>query len=489
MLKQNLSFFDLNHYDENWITNSPITIEMMQHYQILPLNQNEQYLSLAMVDPSNEICLAAVRFHTGLRVKPFLVSETLLKHIIHRHANHDNLNNQLASTISQVHPIETSTAITIENEENDEPIIALVSQLIQDAIQKKASDIHIEPYAHHYRVRFRQDGLLHEIVNLPLHIATRVITRLKIMADLDIAERRLPQDGRIPFLSECKIDIRLNSCPGLYGEKIAMRLLNSKDTNLHLKSLGLLPNQYQLLLHALSQSQGLILVTGPTGSGKSRTLYSALTHLNTIHKNIVSIEDPIEMELNGIHQVNVNTKIGLDFPTALRSFLRQDPDIIMVGEIRDRVTATVALQAAQTGHLVLSTMHTNNTIATMERLNAMELNHDNLIHSISLIIAQRLIRKLCIHCKQPDISSSKVQYRAIGCDACHQGYAGRIGIFECLPISENIANLFSLRIQPSLFLDEIKKMQLLTLWEAGCEMVNTGITTMSELQRVLGHRL
>src|SRR3990167_11373159 len=281
----------------------------------------------------------------------------------------------------------------------NESVIQVVNRLLQDAILNHASDIHIEPYHQHCRIRFRSDSLLHEVATFPSPLAMQMITRLKIMANLNIAERRLPQDGHISLQNDHKIDIRISTCPTLFGEKIVLRLLNSSAIKSDIHQLGLTDTQQQLFLNKLKQPQGLILVTGPTGSGKTITLYSALHYLNKPEKNISTVEDPVEIQLPGINQVNINTKINLHFSTVLRTLLRQDPDIIMIGEIRDPETADIAIQAAQTGHLVLSTLHTNSAIETLTRLHAMKILAYNLAGSLSLIIAQRLIRTLCAHCK------------------------------------------------------------------------------------------
>lgn len=352
----------------------------------------------------------------------------------------------------------------------DEPLIQFVDQLIRHALEQQASDIHIEPYESVCRVRYRQDGLLYEITEIPTHLATRLVTRLKVMAKLDISERRLPQDGRFQLHH---IDIRINTCPILFGEKIVLRLLDIKKVSLSIKKLGFTEQQKSLFLDKISQPQGLILVTGPTGSGKTMTLYSALNFLNKTEKNISTVEDPVEIQLKGINQVNINPKINLHFATALRTFLRQDPDIIMVGEIRDTETAEIAIQAAQTGHLVLSTLHTNNAIEAITRLQSMGIAPYNIASSISLIIAQRLIRKLCDKCK------------AIGCPHCLHGYQGRTGIYEFLPITPSIAESITSNATAATLKECAKQQGFLTLREIGIEKVKQGITCFAEINRVI----
>ena len=365
--------------------------------------------------------------------------------------------------------------------QKDEPVIAFVSNLIQEAIEKHISDIHIEPFETHCRIRFRRDGLLYEATTIPSHLAERVITRIKIMAEIDIAERRLPQDGRIIIRQSEKMDIRVNSCPTLFGEKLVLRLLNAKPAHLDITALGITEPQRALLLEKLRDPQGLILVTGPTGSGKTITLYAALQHLNRIEKNISSVEDPVEIEFAGMNQINANAKIGLDFATVLRTFLRQDPDIIMVGEVRDKETAQIAMQAAQTGHLVLSTLHTNSAVETISRLQAMGVPAYQVATSLSLMIAQRLLRKLCTHCK---IVENEV-YRAYGCKHCYQGYQGRVGIFELIPMTKRLAQLVLDGGNAMTILEEAKAQACMLLWEAGMEKVKEGVTSHEELLRVV----
>lgn len=374
----------------------------------------------------------------------------------------------------------------------DEPLIRFVDHLIQHALQESASDIHIEPYEQICRIRYRQDGLLYEMAEIPINLVARLVTRLKVMAKLDISERRLPQDGRLQIQKEKNraIDIRINTCPTLFGEKIVLRILDANKIALDIHSLGMSETQKNLFLEKISAPQGMILVTGPTGSGKTVTLYSALHFLNTSEKNISTVEDPVEIQLNGINQVNINPKIGLHFSTILRNFLRQDPDIIMIGEIRDTETADIAIQAAQTGHLVLSTLHANSAIETITRLQSMGGTTYNLTSSISLIVAQRLIRKLCDHCKMPHTLTAKklielgfketdfILYRAKGCEHCQQGYQGRIGIYEMLSITESITHAI-------LSGTTIFKENFLSLREMGLEKIRQGITSLAEINRVI----
>ena len=455
-----------------------INIDLIQRYRFIPLKIENNILNIGVSDPTDRHAFDAISFHTGYITQPVIILEEQLAEYIEKNFSETAINKNLI--IPKELSLEITQASIQENPVNyDEPLIRFVDHMILHAIQQAASDIHIEPYETNSRIRYRQDGMLFEITQIPAQLASRLITRLKVLARLDITERRLPQDGRLQIHN---IDIRINSCPTLFGEKIVLRLLNSKNNSLEINDLGFSELQKNIFLKKISQPQGLILVTGPTGSGKTVTLYTALNYLNTSEKNILTVEDPVEIQLNGINQVNINPKIGLDFSNTLRTFLRQDPDIIMVGEIRDHETAKIAVQAAQTGHLVLSTLHTNSAIETLSRLQSMGIASYNIINSISLIIAQRLIRKLCDICKQPDTFST--YFRAIGCDHCLQGYQGRIGIYEFLPISDKIAGLILSEANSIILTEQAKQEGFITLRDAGFEKVTQGVTSLTELNRV-----
>ncbi|CAM4468083.1 MAG: Type II secretion system protein E [Legionellaceae bacterium] len=389
----------------------------------------------------------------------------------------------------------------INPDKEEQSIVEFVNKMTWDAIQKGASDIHIEPFENHYRIRYRQDGILYEIATLPKPWGERITARIKILSQLDIAERRLPQDGRFKNSVPNKeyINFRVSICPCIQGEKIVLRILNSEKLLLSINHLGLEPQQEKLVINSLQKSQGLILVTGPTGSGKTISLYSALNILNTSKVNITTIEDPIEIPLNGITQVNVNLKTGLTFPTALRAFLRQDPDIIMVGEMRDYETANIAIKAAQTGHLVLSTLHTNSAVETIIRLLNMGITVDSMTSSISLIIAQRLLRTLCLKCKINEYLSKETLlqqgfneeqipyltlYKARHCAECREGYKGRIGIFEVLPMHEKIVKTILTRANSLDLTKTANELGMLNLRQAGLLKVKNGITSLAELNRV-----
>ncbi|HVE45031.1 MAG TPA: GspE/PulE family protein [Gammaproteobacteria bacterium] len=360
--------------------------------------------------------------------------------------------------------------------QHDQAVADKVNGLLTDACKQHISDIHIEPMATICRIRFRKNGLLYEKNTIPLLVANRMILRIKVMANLNIAEKRLPQDGRF-YTPENELEVRVSTCPHLYGEKIVLRLFQKQNTYFSIDDIGLLPSQKTLLVKKLEAPQGLILITGPTGSGKTITLYTALRYLNTIEKNILSIEDPIEMQLPGITQIQTNPKIGLDFPNLLRTCMRQDPDILMIGEIRDTDTANIAIQAAQTGHLVLATLHTNNTVEAIQRLQTLGVSSDQLSHSLSLIVAQRLIRMSCHDC------IDKKQHS----NTCHGGYVGRTGMFEMLPNSPTLTQLIA-QNGSRLALEQAFDMEnLLSLKEVGLEKVKQRITDIAELKRVIGH--
>ncbi|MDF2530011.1 MAG: hypothetical protein K0Q57_891 [Gammaproteobacteria bacterium] len=375
-----------------------------------------------------------------------------------------------------------------------------IDELLQNAILEGASDLHFEPYANLYRVRSRLDGLLYELACPPLHLAANITSRLKIMANLNIAERRLPQDGRFSFkLNQRLIDCRVSSCPTIFGEKVVVRILDAEQMQRSISSLGFEAKQLNLVQSILQQSQGMIIVTGPTGSGKTVTLYALLQALNKIQRNICTVEDPVEIYLTGLNQVNIHAKAGLGFAHILRAFLRQDPDVIMVGEMRDIETAEIAMKASQTGHLVLSTLHTNSAAHSLIRLNQMGLASYTLAHSISLIIAQRLVRALCKHCKvkaylpEPVLKEQGYQgswvHLAQGCHSCHQGYKGRLALFELLPINAHVQDC----ILQQAGLKELQKLQqrmgLATLREMGLQKVRLGLTTLDEVNRVTDSRL
>lgn len=481
--------------------------ELITRFLALPISTDEFTLTLAITDPTHGQLEDEFRFATGLQVEYVLVDYHTLHAAIRRLYGHSI--SQQSSAGKEISQDELANIVEISDDENqsiedlsqdDSPVSRFINQILMDAVRKGASDIHFEPYESSYRVRFRCDGILIENQQPAAHLSRRLSARLKILAKLDIAERRLPQDGRIKLrLDELTaIDIRVSTLPTMWGEKIVLRLLDSSAASLDIDRLGYSEEQKKLYLEALKKPQGMILMTGPTGSGKTVSLYSGLNVLNKSEVNISTAEDPVEINLTGINQVQVQPKIGFGFAEALRAFLRQDPDIVMVGEIRDLETASIAVKAAQTGHLVLSTLHTNSASETIVRLHNMGIENFNLVSSLSLIVAQRLARRLCSHCKHPHslpdnvrdsyhIPSETVVYQANkdGCNQCNSGYSGRTGIYEMMTFNASLTNA----ILQGASVPEIEKIAVSngmnTLAQSGIEKLREGITSFAELQRVL----
>lgn len=466
-----------------------LTPLIIKHHA-LPIKQEEQLLTLAILDPSNLAVERDFRFFTGLQTELVVANYYDLSLVIEKLNQH-----------STSHLVKTTSEDTASLEQQDNSVNEFIEQVITDAVNRGASDIHFEPYKEHYRIRIRCDGLLLEAQHPPHYLAQRIAAIIKIQAKLDITERRIPQDGRIftPLANNNSVDLRVSTLPCIWGEKLVLRILNNRRTLLTLDDLGLHPQQKTLFLDALNQAQGMILVTGPTGSGKTASLYAGLTTINTPQRNISTAEDPIEINLFGINQVQVNDKISLDFNTILRTLLRQDPDVIMVGEIRDKETATIAIKAAQTGHLVLSTLHTNSAVDTLIRLNNIGIESYNLAASLSLIIAQRLIRTLCPHCKLATkvsdtasgitglpVNSPIYAAQSAGCNRCNNGYKGRIGIFEVLPIDDEIKAAMTKPFNPADILSLAEKRGNSSLQHSARIYLQKGVTSIEELQRVLG---
>ncbi len=457
-----------------------LPIDLARRYRIVPLSLEKTTLHVGIATTTEPDALDIVRFHTGLTILPELMTADELNELLEYYSKL-TAEPHLALELLRELPLEEEIFnVKEQSAYYEEPLIKFVDNIIRHALQKFASDIHIEPFENECRIRYRQDGILYFIAEIPAQFASRVVTRLKVMAGLDIAERRLPQDGRFQ-LEPDHIDLRINICPTVQGEKAVLRILDGRKGVLDIDELGFTAKQKNLFLENISRPQGMVLVTGPTGSGKTVTLYSALRYLNTSDKNISTIENPVEIHMHGINQVNINPKIGLHFATALRTFLRQDPDIMMVGEIRDFETADIAIQAAQTGHLILSSVHTNSAIETFTRLQTMGVETYHLTHCISLIIAQRLARKLCQHCKTPDT----IGYIARGCEQCLDGYRGRTGIYEFLPLTETIAALFLAGASKRRITEAAAREGWLTLLTAGFEKVKDGITSLSEINRII----
>jgi len=458
---------DLSAVDSNMFPDKLVSPALMTKHQTIPIFRRGNRLFIALADPTNIAALDEIKFATGISTEAVVVDQRALSKLLTEILDQqDSLSSEMdqlgESSEFDLDIIDENSSETEDVDTSavdDTPIVRFVNKVLLDAIKQGASDIHFEPYEQNYRVRFRTDGILREIVKPPKTLAPRLAARIKVMSQMDISERRIPQDGRIQMkLSKHRsIDFRVNTLPTMFGEKIVMRILDPTSAQMGIDALGYDDDQKQLFLDALAKPQGMILVTGPTGSGKTVSLYTGLSILNTDERNISTAEDPVEINMEGVNQVLVNNKVGLDFAEALRSFLRQDPDIIMVGEIRDIETAEIAIKAAQTGHLVLSTLHTNSAAETITRMMNMGVPAYNIASSVSLIIAQRLARRLCKQCSIPetevphdalmelgfndDMLENATIKRAVGCEACKDGYRGRVGIYEVVKVTKTLANL------------------------------------------------
>ena len=502
--------FDIKSLTAAAMPSDLVEADLITKHHALPLFRRGNRLFIAVSDPTNLAALDEIKFHTGINTDAVLVEERALGKIISKWVEaQDSLGEGLEDLDSaDLDDIDISAAREAgegedEGESIDEtPIVRFVNKVLIDAIKQGASDIHFEPYEKTYRVRFRTDGVLQEVVKPPKNLAPRLAARLKVMCQMDISERRLPQDGRIQMkLSRNRaIDFRVNSLPTLFGEKIVLRILDPTSAQMGIDALGYEPEQKDMYLKVLNQPQGMILVTGPTGSGKTVSLYTGLNILNTPERNISTAEDPVEINLEGVNQVHVNAKIGLNFAEALRSFLRQDPDIIMVGEIRDLETAEIAIKAAQTGHLVLSTLHTNSAAETITRLLNMGVPAFNVASSVDLIIAQRLARRLCKECCTPaddiphhtlieegfteELLDGATIMHPVGCDLCNAGYKGRVGIYEVVKITPTIAMLImeegnSLQIKKQADAEGFNDLRRSALMK-----VAQGLTSLEEANRI-----
>ncbi|CAN0522040.1 unnamed protein product [Ectocarpus sp. 12 AP-2014] len=486
-------------------------IKVLQNLNVLPLARHGHRLTVAAPYPSTLTKLDELHFATGLSVEGVLapvdqITVALNNYLAQNERGMLNELNDIDDAVSSLNIVQSSDGNEVPLEEScqnseDAPIVKFVNKILLDATRRGASDIHFEPYESLYRVRFRVDGMLIEVARPPFTMRSRIAARLKIMARLDISERRLPQDGAIKLkLSRTRaLDFRVNSLPTVYGEKLVLRILDPAAAQLGIEQLGFTDEQRAHYEHALKQPQGMILVTGPTGSGKTVSLYTGINILNKVERNICTAEDPVEIKVSGINQVNVLPKIGLDFASALRAFLRQDPDVVMVGEIRDFETAEIAVKAAQTGHLVLSTVHTNSAAETLTRLSNMGVTSFNIASAVSLILAQRLARKLCMHCKEPveiphevlrkvgfnnDESHQATIYKPTGCKHCTQGYKGRIGVHEVVPITEAMRQLI-LRDANAIDIDQQARREgYPSLHRSGLLKVLQGITSLEEVNRV-----
>jgi type IV pilus assembly protein PilB len=485
--------------------------KLLAKHRVLPVFRRGKRLFLAVADPTNLHAIDEIKFQTGMGVEAVVVEDDKLQKAVDKAV--EQADNQMPAFSDEEGMDLDSLEVTGGDERPDDkvtrddvedaPIVRFVNKLMLDAIRRGASDIHFEPYEKTYRVRYRMDGVLKEIAQPPVQLAGKLAARLKVMSRLDIAERRVPQDGRIKMrLSKNRaIDFRVSSCPTLFGEKIVMRILDPAQAQLGIDALGYEPKQKDLYVKYLAKPQGMILVTGPTGSGKTVSLYTGLNILNREDTNISTAEDPCEINLPGVNQVNVNPKVGLTFAAAMRAFLRQDPDIIMVGEIRDLETAEIAVKAAQTGHLVLSTLHTNDAPQTLTRLIDMGVKPYAIATSVSLIIAQRLARRLCSNCKVPldvprdallkegfqptDVEAGMRVFAPKGCANCTDGYKGRVGIYQVMPVTEAIARIIlDGGSAPDISLQATKE-GFWDLRRSGLEKVRSGLTSLEEVNSVI----
>jgi type IV pilus assembly protein PilB len=486
-----------------------VSDKLLAKHRVLPLVRRGKRLFVAVSDPTNVHALDEIKFQTGLSIEAVVVEEDKLQRIGTKAI--EQVDTQMPSLADDDIDLENLDVTggdedlekdTVGRDDvEDAPIVRFVNKVLLDAIKKGASDIHFEPYEKSYRIRLRLDGYLKEIANPPVQLAVKLAARIKVMSRLDIAERRVPQDGRIKMrISKNRaIDFRVSTCPTLFGEKIVARILDPSSAMLGIDALGYEQLQRELYMQALAQPHGMILVTGPTGSGKTVSLYTGLNILNKEDTNISTAEDPAEINLPGVNQVNVNPKVGLTFASALRAFLRQDPDVIMVGEIRDLETAEIAIKAAQTGHLVLSTLHTNDAPKTLTRLIDMGVKPYAIATSVSLIIAQRLARKLCNNCKTPidmppeallkegyseeEIAAGIKIYKPVGCGSCTDGYKGRTGIYQVLPVSEEIQRII---LQEGNAVDIAAQAAAEGIWDlrrSGLEKAKGGITSLDEVNQ------
>ncbi len=499
-----LPLVDLSAISPEHFATDLISVELLEKHKILPIFKRGNRLHIAQADPSDLQALDDVKFASGLTVESTVVEYDKLNIILEKL----NAGSSAFDDLDGEFDLEEDDPEKDKEEESrgdEAPIVKFVNKMLLNAIREGASDLHFEPYEKRYRVRYRTDGVLHEVSSPPINLAGKISARIKVMSRMDISERRVPQDGRIKMkISKTKaIDFRVNTLPTLWGEKIVLRILDPSSAQMGIDHLGYEPEQKQLYMDALEQPQGMILVTGPTGSGKTVSLYTGLNILNTEDRNISTAEDPVEINLEGINQVNVNAKVGLDFGQALRSFLRQDPDIVMVGEIRDLDTASIAIKAAQTGHLVLSTLHTNSAPETLTRLANMGVPTFNIATSVSLIIAQRLGRRLCSICKKPADLSAEVLKEAgfteeilmeatinkpVGCEACSGGYKGRVGIYEVMKITDRISRIIMDGGNAIEIADASKEAGFNDLRTSALIKVAQGITSLEEANRVTsGH--
>ena len=499
--------FDLDALSNDVVPKDLVDEKIVRKFNALPLFKRGQRLFVALSDPTRVDAIDAIAFNSRLSIETVVVEEDKLKKRIESlyadtMQSFDSFNDSdLNVDFDDGNEDENETKLT--DSVDEAPVVKFVNKMLVDAIRMGASDLHFEPYEKTYRVRFRVDGVMQSMANPPVQLAGKIAARLKVMSQMDISERRVPQDGRIKLkLSKNKaIDFRVNSLPTLFGEKIVLRILDPSSAMLGIEALGYEPDQKEMFLEALNKPQGMLLITGPTGSGKTVSLYTGINILNTGATNISTAEDPVEINLEGINQVNVNPKVGLTFANALKSFLRQDPDIVMVGEIRDLETAEIAIKAAQTGHMVLSTLHTNSAPETLTRLKNMGVASFNIATSVNLVIAQRLARRLCKNCKKPiniprqsllelgftdaDLDNpDNIIYEPVGCNECREGYKGRVGVYEVMKVSPDISRIIMEDGNAIDIKDAALKNGFRDLRRSGILKVLQGVTSIQEMMRV-----
>jgi type IV pilus assembly protein PilB len=505
---------DLNNMEIEDSVIKIIPADIARKYTIFPVTKAGATVTVAMIDPTNVFAMDDVKFMTGYRVEPVVASESAIRAAIDKYygSTHaielkkvmEDLSEESGSDLEVLDEEEDLDLATLEEESEQAPVVKLVNLILTDAIKRGASDIHIEPYEKDYRVRYRIDGILYEMMRPPLKLKEAITSRCKIMAKLDIAEKRLPQDGRIKIKTKISgktkdLDYRVSVLPTLFGEKIVMRLLDKDKLMLDMTKLGFEPESLRKFESAIMRPYGMVLVTGPTGSGKTNSLYSALQRINTPEVNIMTAEDPVEFNLSGINQVQMKESIGLNFAASLRSFLRQDPNIILVGEIRDFETAEVAIKAAMTGHLVLSTLHTNDAPSTINRMMNMGIEPFLVATSVHLIVAQRLVRRICTFCKEPaDVpppalvgagfseheSRTLKLFRGRGCDRCsNTGYKGRVGLYEVLEVEDEMREMILSGASSFELRQKAVQNNMMTLRMSGLQKIRDGVTTLDEVVR------
>jgi type IV pilus assembly protein PilB len=498
---------NLSDFDIDPAVTKTIQPEVVQKYQLVPINRAGSTLIVAVTDPSNLFAIEDIKFMTGYNVEMVVATESDIKNAIDKYYDQsaslaDVMGDMDLEDLEVVDIDEEIDMSSVERATEDAPVVRMVNAILQDAIKKKASDIHIEPYEKLFRVRYRIDGVLYEAMKPPLKLKNAITSRIKIMAELDIAERRLPQDGRIKIKlgGGRDMDFRVSVLPTLFGEKICLRLLDKSSLQTDLTKLGYEPEALEAFQREIHKPFGMVLVTGPTGSGKTVSLYSAIAELNKVSENISTAEDPVEFNFAGINQVQMHEDIGLNFAAALRSFLRQDPDIIMIGEIRDFETAEIAVKAALTGHLVLSTLHTNDAPSTINRLLNMGIEPFLVSSAVNLITAQRLARRVCVECKEPesipiqalidagvppDEAPGYVCYRGKGCALCNgTGYKGRVGFYQVMPMLEEIRELILNGANTAEIKRESMRLGIKTMRQSGLTKLKEGVTSFEEVLRV-----